>query len=133
MRQFLHKPGSWRLAFAAWFGLLWYLSSQSHVGGGPEIPHLDKVAHFIYFSAGGFLTAGILCSKSPALRAKHAALIAIPVVAVIGAIDEIHQLYTPHRSGADVFDWMADILGASFGTWFFMKARNLLLPSVAVP
>ena len=44
---------------------------------------------------------------------------------VFGAVDEIHQLYTPNRSGADVFDWSADTLGALTGALLtiFVYAR----------
>jgi VanZ family protein len=76
----------------------------------------DKAEHFIAFAAGAANLALVLRWSTlwPAARVALAAIIAISTFA---AIDEIHQLFTPGRSGADVFDWMADTLGAAAGVW----------------
>jgi VanZ family protein len=53
-------------------------------------------------------------------RAAHAMiLVATPILlfALIGALDEYHQTFTPGRSGNDPFDWLADLLGAAAGTF----------------
>jgi len=49
------------------------------------------------------------------------------VIALYGAIDETHQLFTPNRSGADVYDWTADALGGFVGallTTWILYART---------
>jgi VanZ family protein len=43
------------------------------------------------------------------------ACIALGFMAVVGAADEIHQMWTPGRSGADVGDWTADVVGSAIG------------------
>ena len=66
-------PAFWWAAFALWFGALWFISSRPVPDTDlPEIPHLDKAAHFFYFAGGAFafavtLTLGILCSMFAAL------------------------------------------------------------------
>jgi hypothetical protein len=51
----------WLSLFALWFGTLWVLSSGPvPLKTGPEIPHLDKVAHFGYFFGGAGLLSAFL-------------------------------------------------------------------------
>jgi VanZ family protein len=73
----------------------------------------DKAEHFIAFAAGAVNLALALRwgTEWPWKKIVRFTIIAI---SVFGAVDEIHQLFTPHRSGADPFDWMADTLGAAF-------------------
>ena len=104
------------LGVLAWGGTIYYLSTKT----GSEVEHLlpmkiwDKAAHFIAFTAGGFLIA-------TALRVTAAwswrALIPVTflVVSLYGATDEWHQQYTPGRSGKDVGDWTADTIGGLAG------------------
>ncbi|MEY3896711.1 MAG: hypothetical protein RLZZ214_2231 [Verrucomicrobiota bacterium] len=51
---------------------------------------------------------------------------AVVVVALIGALDEYHQSFTPGRSGNDPFDWLADLLGATAGAFAFKRIHHLL-------
>jgi len=46
-------------------------------------------------------------------------------VALLGALDEWHQRIVPGRS-ADVFDWVADVVGAWLGValWHWLHARK---------
>lgn len=76
----------------------------------------DKAEHFLAFAAGaGNLALGLRWSRTwPAARI---ALVTIVAISCFAAVDEIHQLFTPGRSGADVFDWIADTLGAALGAW----------------
>lgn len=121
-------PAIWFGSLVGWFGLLWFLSSMSGVGSGPNITHLDKVAHFGYFLAGGFLFAGWMLNRRPAApNWRKIILLSVCVMACIGAIDEWHQCYTPHRSGADPWDWLADVLGGAAGA-FMLKTLHRILP-----
>jgi VanZ family protein len=74
----------------------------------------DKAAHFIAFASGA---PAIVCLLRWSTRWswKRIALTAAAIISFYGASDEYHQLYTPHRSGADVGDWTADTLGGIAG------------------
>lgn len=117
--QTLSQPRVWSGALVLWAVTLFLLSTLSKTmpDGGPEIPHLDKILHFGYFFAGGFIFSSRLLvgdnqKLSPALRL----LIVAIVFATIGALDEYHQTFTPGRSGNDPYDWLADLLGALAGS-----------------
>jgi VanZ family protein len=74
----------------------------------------DKCAHFIAFGAGA-VNLALALRWSRSWTWKKIALVTFAAIAFYGAFDEIHQLFTPHRSGADLFDWIADSLGAAAG------------------
>ena len=74
----------------------------------------DKAEHFIAFAAGAVNLALALC-WSTAWPWKRVIVFAVIAISVFGAVDEIHQLFTPNRSGADPYDWTADTLGALTG------------------
>ena len=76
----------------------------------PPIAHVvlrhmwDKCVHFLYFgtmAAFFYMAAG---GRRP--------LAVWLLVAAIGALDETQQIFVPERT-ADVFDWLADALGAA--------------------
>jgi VanZ family protein len=124
------SPRLWLFAVFLWAATLFLLSSLSAVPhvDGPEIPHLDKVMHFGYFMGGAFLfTTHILLKHGPAARPTVRILFPILLFAVIGALDEYHQTFTPGRSGNDPFDWLADVLGAAAGTLLAHRLHPLLL------
>jgi VanZ family protein len=107
------------IAFAGWAGGIFYFSSLT----GMEIAEFgitlsDKVEHFAAFMVGGILLA-LALRWSVAWPEKTVARFAIGVLVVYGALDEAHQLFTPHRSGADPYDWLADALGAMAGVVLF--------------
>ncbi len=96
--------------------------------GGPEIPHIDKVLHFGYFMGGAFIFATwILLRNSREECLRRRILFPLLLFAVIGALDEWHQTFTPGRSGNDPFDWLADVLGALTGIIIAHSAHPLLL------
>ncbi len=103
------------LAFTVWAGTIYYFSSLT----GPEIAqfgiHLwDKFEHFMAFTAGGVLLA-LALRWSVTWPWKSVARFAILALVIYGALDEIHQLFTANRSGADPFDWLADCFGGLTG------------------
>ncbi len=121
MWRLSRQPAAWFSALFCWFALLWFFSS---IEGSPEIPppfpHFDKLAHFGYFLAGGFLLTGGNFNRNPVVTSwKPMIVTAIVVMAVVGAIDEWHQCFTPGRSGADPWDWLADLLGGASGALLF--------------
>jgi VanZ family protein len=102
-------------AFACWAGLLWYLSSQPPQDlGNLSFPHIDKVAHFVYFAAGAFVLAFAL--KSGFGWGEGATFAGgVVVMATIGFFDEWRQTMTPGRTGGDHMDFTADVAGAMAG------------------
>ena len=109
------RLASW-IAVAAWALGIFILSSMS----GTEISEInvldiwDKAAHFSAFAVGAVLLA-LALRWNTAWSWLRVTLTAIVAISIFGATDEWHQLYTPHRSGADVGDWTADTLGAIAG------------------
>ena len=51
----------------------------------------------------------------PLSNVSHQLLLAILLVAAFGAFDEAFQTFTPGRTGGDLYDWIADFLGAIAG------------------
>lgn len=98
----------------------------------PSITFADKVAHFGYFLGGGFLLAWIF-RRLKTWPAWRIALTVFLVIAAVGAADEIHQLFTPGRSGADVFDWLADVCGGFAGAWIFLSLYGLVTRTTDSP
>ena len=101
-------------AVVVWLVTLWIMSSLP-AKDFPEtgIPFADKIVHVGYFFLGGFLASGTLSLLG--WRGRHLFFATILLVAVIGAVDEWHQLYTPGRSGGDIGDWTADLTGGALG------------------
>jgi VanZ family protein len=120
MKKKIEVVGVPGVLFLIWFAGLWILSSlPGEEVPLPQIPHIDKVGHFGYFMAGGFLLAWFL-RQALGWRVGFVVLIAVTTLAAIGAFDEIHQLFTRGRAGADIFDWLADVLGALAGASGFL-------------
>lgn len=76
----------------------------------PDVSGLDKVAHLAVYAVLGYLVARAL--QPPV--AWPARLNAITAMAVFGFVDELHQLLIPGRE-ASVWDWTADLTGATLG------------------
>jgi VanZ family protein len=117
------------LAFVAWTGTIYYFSSLT----GPEIAQFgiqiwDKVEHFAAFAAGG-VSLALALRWSVTWPWKSVALFAILILVVYGALDETHQLFTPNRSGADPFDWLADCFGALTGVFLFVLIYVRFFPA----
>ena len=114
--------------FGLWVVTLWILSSipgnDVHL---PPFPGADKAAHFAYYFVGGFLLASVL-RMTLGWRGWKLTFSVLFVMALIGALDELHQLHTEGRSGGDPADWMADSTGGAFGAimigWIYARGRN---------
>jgi VanZ family protein len=130
MRRILRRPASWFAALLLWLAALWLLSSHSGSSKALPVEHLDKLAHFSYFFAGGVLLASWRITLQPDKpRWNHILLTTVATMAVIGFLDEWHQCFTPGRNGADPWDWLADALGATAGA-FATKFIYHRLPGV---
>jgi VanZ family protein len=82
---------------------------------GSKLLAWDKLNHFMAFAVGGWLATCALRSGQPDSPKYLQLAVAVLLIATYGALDELHQLYTPGRSGADVYDWIADFLGGGAG------------------
>ena len=99
-----------------WGGVIFFASSiPADELSGSKLLAWDKLNHFIAFAAGAWLTASALRIGQPEGSERIHLFLAILIIATYGAFDEIHQLYTPGRSGADLYDWIANFLGAIAG------------------
>jgi VanZ family protein len=108
---------SW-FAVILWASTIYCLSSLS----GPEIEQIgvrlwDKAAHFLAFFTGAVLLTSAL-RFSTAWSWLWIGVLAGLAIAIFGATDEYHQLFTPNRSGGDLLDWLADALGGIVGVTF---------------
>lgn len=68
----------------------------------------DKVQHTGFFFLGGLLLGGWIVAAG---RWPSRWWLLPLVAAAVGAFDETHQRLTPGRSGLDLGDWIADIMG----------------------
>ena len=124
------------LGVFVWLGAICFSSSLP----GSELQRLahfmfwDKAQHFLAFAIGSANLALVLRWSTPWPPAR-VALFTILAVATFGAVDEIHQLFTPGRSGGDAFDWLADAFGAAAGagSTLFIHARRRPSPHLLAP
>src|SRR3954470_7993034 len=101
-----------------WVSTVFYLSSRTSEELVEELPFLmrawDKALHFIAFFCGSLpLVCALRLTRDWSWR--RVCLVAIALISAYGAFDEVHQLWTPSRSGLSFGDWLADTLGASAG------------------
>ncbi len=113
--------GKWSywLLVAAYAGLIFYFSSQSH----PEemLPSLvrelsDHALHIIEYSILGALCYRAFRHAAGAWAARYALLLAVLASSGYGLTDEIHQAYVPLRD-ADGWDVLMDAIGSTIGAW----------------
>lgn len=120
--QWLNRTWFWWLGVIIWAVVLWSLSANSSLPSGPSFPLKDKLLHCIYFCGGASCLLLALFGKASPLPAwRILALRSLPFTAVIGALDEFHQTFTPGRNGNDPWDWLADITGGLLAAWLIGK------------
>ena len=104
------------LALLAWASAILWLSSLSP-DDMPDVAFVlwDKINHAVAFAVGGWLAASSLGLARPTAGVAGRLVVAVVVIAAFGAMDEGVQTLTPGRTGADITDWMADVVGATVG------------------
>ncbi len=111
--------------------LYWILLAVLTSVPGPALPVIldtgDKFKHFAaYFLLAIYINLSLhFQTKFPNIK-KYFFLISIVIIAVYGALDEIHQIFIINRS-CEFFDWIADVLGGLLGTtliYFFVKTNT---------
>ena len=88
------------------------------------LPYADKLAHIGFYGMMGFLFS--MWRRESGGSARGAIYSALVFVALVGAVDEVHQHWIPGRS-MDVIDWLADAAGGGIGA-MFSTFLPLLLP-----
>jgi VanZ family protein len=122
-------PASWFSAFAAWFCILWILSERSRpFDRVPLIPQFDKVLHFGWFFGGAGLLAAFLFRLRPSVPPSLLrGILAVLLLAGVGALDEWHQSWVLGRDGNSIPDWIADVAGSIAGFLVFQRFGRPLL------
>jgi VanZ family protein len=93
---------------------IWFLSSQPVLPRIKGIFGFDKFQHLLAYAV---LAVAVGLWASPAFwkRRPFAILLFTALVSsVYGVIDEVHQYFVPGRN-CNIWDWIADTLGAFFG------------------
>ncbi len=94
----------------AWMAVLFYLSHQPTLATPMLFSGQDKLFHALAYAVLGFLLLG---SRQLSGNGFNTAQVrsSILIASLYGISDEFHQYFVPGRS-ADVWDWVADTLGA---------------------
>lgn len=104
---------NWWWAVAGYMILIFALSSIHNVPQ-PPVPGIDKPEHYMEYAGLAFLAFLALRGSRKMLSLFGVALVAIAIASAYGATDEFHQRFVVGRT-CDVFDWMADTIGAATG------------------
>jgi VanZ family protein len=86
----------------------------------------DKRLHVMAYAVLAILTFRALMRQTPAAVSRATIVIAFLISATYAATDEIHQWFVPGRT-ADVYDFLADVTGASaalLGCWAWSVIRS---------
>jgi VanZ family protein len=89
----------------------------------PSFPGADKIAHFGFYGVAGFLF--VLWRRETGTGTAAAVIWASIFVALLGAVDEVHQQWIPGRS-MDLLDWATDVAGGTAGGVCAAVAASML-------
>ncbi len=95
-----------------WVALTFVLTSLPHREIHLSFRFADKAAHLGFYAVMGFFCA--LWRRECGVSTSRAILQTLFFVALVGAVDEVHQHWIPGRS-MELFDWIADICGGAAG------------------
>lgn len=134
-----HKMLMW-LPVAAYYGVIFYLSSQEHLPEFSNWPYFDKFAHFAEFLILGFLVArAIVWYRYFYGFSHHPRILALTFIMALGILDEFHQSFVPGREISSI-DFLCDMLGGiaglMLGRYFYMRIIERLsdlAPSAPFP
>jgi len=134
------KKPFFTVSFFSWLAFITYLSLASFSGPdtglffGFDIPHVDKVAHFIFYLTASFLGVFFLREKGEwGIKLSRALLLMFLGTVVYGILIEVLQhIFTTSRE-ADIFDALANSFGSLLGVLTsFNFAQNELLIKLAI-
>jgi len=109
----------------AWMALLFYLSHQPALHTPMLFPGQDKLFHALVYGVLGILLLG---SQAPTKGGFNATQVrsSILIASLYGISDEIHQYFVPGRH-SDVWDWVADTLGALLAILLMAQLSRMFL------
>jgi VanZ family protein len=108
---------------AGWVAILITLTSIPNPSFRVSLPYQDMLAHFGFYGVAGFLCA--LWRRESGRDRVGSTLYAIIFIALLGAVDEIHQQWIPGRS-MEFLDWIADASGGTAGALLSMAAVSMV-------
>lgn len=118
----VRKSWLWWLGVIVWLAVLWMLSANSRLPSGPSFPLKDKLLHCTYFCGGAVcLLLALFGNRSSLPNGRSLFLPGFLFTAIVGALDEFHQTFTPGRSGNDPWDWLADVTGGLLAAWIAIR------------
>lgn len=110
--------------------LIFTASGRSEVAA-PDVPRIDKVAHFFVYG----LLSTLIARVPQIVRLRPLGIYSAVVLASLyGISDEWHQSFTPGRS-VELFDWFMDTAGAVVAVTVYAhwpRYRSLLEAPLAV-
>jgi len=113
------RPPLRYLPAAAYYGIIFFLSSRSRFPVIAPFSGFDKLAHIGIFGLFGAVLAWSLADRRDRPGILRMAL-AFLIGAAGGALDEVHQIFVPGRS-AEVWDAVADAAGVAAGLFLYIR------------
>ncbi|MDR0377497.1 MAG: VanZ family protein [Spirochaetaceae bacterium] len=95
-------------------GGIWFLSSQSTLPQPKGVFGFDKLQHLVAYLVLAVTVGMGIPSAFWQARRFTAFFLVVFIASGYGVVDEIHQWFTPGRD-CNVWDWIADTLGALLG------------------
>jgi VanZ family protein len=93
----------------------------------------DKIIHFgIYFALFLAFYYSFNNQTKYLLLNKYSLFMALAFTSIYGASDELHQYFVPGRS-CDIFDWLADVVGAILGVIFILIYKKYSKTKIIIP
>ncbi|MBD2680056.1 MULTISPECIES: VanZ family protein [Nostoc] len=116
----------WVFAFWFYFGILMSISISAYLKIIPvelsQFPYFDTIMHFLLLGIAAYL--GHLALNKRKVEIFNISLPLTPFIVIFFCIiDEILQLFSPHRS-FDLVDLVADLCGVILFTWL-AERQNL--------
>ena len=117
---------SWAWAWGpviGWAAVIFALSSLPGGMMAADLPGVDKLAHAGVFAVLALVILRAL-GKVTRWRASRCVACAIICVAAYGALDELHQWFTPQRS-VELLDVVADVTGGALASAAWLLNRRV--------
>ena len=105
----LNKNLRFYLLLIYWL-VLYTLTSMPGYSLPQGIKISDKIEHLLAYALFGVLFNLYFWEKITALAKKKYFTLTIILGGIYAALDEVHQLFIPMRSG-EILDWLADMVG----------------------
>ena len=98
--------------------IIFIQSSYPSIKTTPELPHIDKMLHFVAYALLGALFLRAFKTSRIKNNVKLMLILSILCSSLYGISDEIHQYFVPYRD-ADLMDVLADMLGGIMGVYIY--------------